>query len=165
MCFFEVETDDDFRKYGHSKENRPNPLVQIGMFMDMDGLPLAICVWPGNTSEQKTLQPLEGVLSEKFGLSKFVVCTDGGLWSKDNRKYKSPKIATSSPYNRLRSSRLTTSNGLHRPRDGGYGLVCMAMPTLAAEESTTLAKSTLTSMPTTPSRKNVLLMKQHTKSF
>lgn len=85
--FFEVETDDDFRKYGHSKENRPNPLVQIGMFMDMDGLPLAICVWPGNTSEQKTLQPLEEVLSEKFGLSKFVVCTDGGLGSKDNRKY------------------------------------------------------------------------------
>ena len=85
--FFETETDDDFRKYEHSKENRPNPLVQIEMFMDMDGLPLAICVWPGNTSEQKTLQPLEEVLSEKFGLSKFVVCTDGGLGSKDNRKY------------------------------------------------------------------------------
>lgn len=85
--FFEIETDDDFRKYGHSKENRPNPLVQIGLFMDMDGLPLAICVWPGNTSEQKTLQPLEEVLAEKFGLSKIVVCTDGGLGSKDNRKF------------------------------------------------------------------------------
>lgn len=85
--FFEIETDDEFRKYGHSKENRPNPLVQIGLFMDMDGLPLAICVWPGNTSEQKTLQPLEEVLAEKFGLSKFVVCTDGGLGSKDNRKF------------------------------------------------------------------------------
>lgn len=85
--FFETESDDDFRKYGHSKENRPNPLVQIGMFMDMDGLPLAMCVNPGNTSEQKTLQPLEEVLAEKFGLSKFVVCTDGGLGSKSNRKY------------------------------------------------------------------------------
>lgn len=85
--FFEVETDDGFRKYGHSKENRPNPLVQIGMFMDMDGLPLAICVWPGNTSEQKTLQPLEEVLADNFGLSKFVICTDGGLGCKDNRKY------------------------------------------------------------------------------
>lgn len=85
--FFEIETDDDFRKYGHSKENRPNPLVQIGMFMDMDGLPLGMCVNPGNTSEQKTMQPLEEVLAEKFGLSRFVVCTDGGLGSKDNRRY------------------------------------------------------------------------------
>lgn len=85
--FFETESDDDFRKYGHSKENRPNPLVQIGMFMDMDGLPLGMCVNPGNMSEQKTLQPLEEVLAEKFGLSRFVVCTDGGLGSKDNRRY------------------------------------------------------------------------------
>lgn len=85
--FFEIETDDDFRKYGHSKENRPNPLVQIGLFMDMDGLPLAICVNPGNTSEQKTLQPLEEVLAERFGLSRFVVCTDGGLGSRDNRRF------------------------------------------------------------------------------
>lgn len=85
--FFETESDDDFRKYGHSKENRPNPLVQIGMFMDMDGLPLAICVNPGNTSEQKTLQPLEEILADKFGLSKFVVCTDGGLGSRENRRY------------------------------------------------------------------------------
>ena len=85
--FFETETDDDFRKYGHSKENRPNPLVQIGLFMDMDGLPLGMCVNPGNMSEQKTLQPLEEVLADKFGLSKFVVCTDSGLGSRDNRKY------------------------------------------------------------------------------
>ncbi len=85
--FFETESDDDFRKYGHSKENRPNPLVQIGLFMDMDGLPLGMCVNPGNTSEQKTLQPLEEVLAEKFGLSRFVVCTDGGLGSKSNRRY------------------------------------------------------------------------------
>lgn len=85
--FFETETDDDFRKYGHSKENRPNPLVQIGMFMDMDGLPLGMCVHPGNTSEQKTLRPLEDVLSEHFGLSRFVVCTDGGLGSRENRRY------------------------------------------------------------------------------
>lgn len=85
--FFEIESDDDFRKYGHSKENRPNPLVQIGMFIDMEGLPLGMCVNPGNTSEQKTLQPLEEVLAEKFGLSKFVVCTDGGLGSRDNRRY------------------------------------------------------------------------------
>lgn len=85
--FFETESDDDFRKYGHSKENRPNPIVQIGLFMDMDGLPLALCVHPGNKSEQQTLQPLEEILADKFGLSKFVVCTDGGLGSQDNRRY------------------------------------------------------------------------------
>ena len=85
--FFETESDDDFRKYGHSKENRPNPIVQIGLFMDRDGLPLALCVHPGNKSEQQTLQPLEEVLANKFGLSKFVVCTDGGLGSRDNRRY------------------------------------------------------------------------------
>lgn len=85
--FFETESDDDFRKYGHSKENRPNPLVQIGLFMDMDGLPLAMCVNPGNKSEQQTMQPLEEILAQKFNLTKFVVCTDGGLGSKNNRKY------------------------------------------------------------------------------
>lgn len=85
--FFETESDDGFRNYGHSKENRPNPLVQIGMFMDTDGLPLGMCVNPGNASEQKTLQPLEEVLAQKFGLSKFVVCTDGGLGSRSNRRY------------------------------------------------------------------------------
>ena len=85
--FFETESDDDFRKYGHSKENRPNPIVQIGLFMDMDGLPLALCVHPGNRSEQQTLQPLEEVLANEFGLSKFVVCTDGGLGSHDNRRF------------------------------------------------------------------------------
>lgn len=85
--FFETESDDGFRNYGHSKENRPNPLVQIGMFMDTDGLPLGMCVNPGNASEQKTLQPLGEVLAQKFGLSKFVVCTDGGLGSRSNRRY------------------------------------------------------------------------------
>lgn len=75
------------RKYGHSKENRPNPIVQLGMFMDSDGWPLAFCVNPGNTAETQTLQPLEEKLANNFNLSKFVCCTDGGLGSKDNRKY------------------------------------------------------------------------------
>lgn len=75
------------RKYGHSKENRPNPIVQMGMFMDSDGWPLAFCINPGNTAETQTLQPLEEKLANNFGLSKFVCCTDGGLGSKDNRKY------------------------------------------------------------------------------
>lgn len=85
--YFEIESDDDFRKYGHSKEHRPNPIVQLGMFMDADGLPLAFCVNPGNTPETQTIQPLEEKLADNFKLSEFVVCTDGGLGSVDNRMY------------------------------------------------------------------------------
>lgn len=85
--YFEIEDDDDFRKYGHSKEHRPNPIVQLGMFMDADGLPLAFCVNPGNTPETQTMQPLEEKLAENFTLSSFVACTDGGLGSVDNRMY------------------------------------------------------------------------------
>lgn len=87
--YFEIEDDDDFRKYGHSKEHRPNPIVQLGMFMDANGLPLAFCVNPGNTPETQTLQPLEEKLADKFNLSSFVACTDGGLSSVDNRLYNS----------------------------------------------------------------------------
>lgn len=85
--YFEIEEDDDFRKYGHSKEHRPNPIVQLGMFMDSDGLPLAFCVNPGNTPETQTMQPLEEKLADNFRLSTFVACTDGGLGSVDNRMY------------------------------------------------------------------------------
>lgn len=85
--FFEIEQDDDFRKYGVSKENRPNPIVQMGLFMDGDGIPLAFCMNPGNTNEQTTLKPLEKKIIEDFNLSKIVVCTDAGLASTDNRKF------------------------------------------------------------------------------
>lgn len=57
----------------------------MGMFMDTDGLPLAFCVNPVNTSEQQTMQQLEEILANEFGLSEFVVCTDAGLSSIDNR--------------------------------------------------------------------------------
>lgn len=85
--YFEIEDEDDFRKYGHSKEHRPNPIVQMGMFMDSDGLPLVFCVNPGNTPETQTLQPVEETLADEFELSSFVACTDGGLGSVDNRMY------------------------------------------------------------------------------
>ncbi len=97
--YFETESDDKdtvnkdgtvepgLRKYGHSKENRPNPIVQMGLFMDADGMPLAFCINPGNTAETQTLKPLEEKLADNFGLSDFVCCTDGGLGSRENRKY------------------------------------------------------------------------------
>lgn len=85
--YFEIEKEDALRRYGKSKEHRPNPIVQMGMFMDADGLPLAFCINPGNTSEQQTLQPLEEILANEFDLSEFVVCTDAGLASIHNRLY------------------------------------------------------------------------------
>ena len=84
--YFESEEEGGLRQYGHSKENRPNPIVQMGLFVDMDGIPLAFCVNPGNTAETTTLKPLEDKLRDKFGLSKVVVCTDGGLASYENRR-------------------------------------------------------------------------------
>lgn len=85
--YFEIEMEDNLRRYGKSKEHRPNPIVQMGLFMDADGMPLAFCINPGNTSEQQTLKPLEEILANEFKLSEFVVCTDAGLASIDNRLY------------------------------------------------------------------------------
>ncbi len=85
--FFEVEQAEGLKQYGVSKEHRPNPLVQMGLFMDADGIPLAFDINPGNTNEQITLRPLQKKLRENFDLSEMVVCTDAGLSSLENRKY------------------------------------------------------------------------------
>lgn len=77
------------RKYGVSKEHRPNPIVQMGMFIDNSGIPVAMCINPGNTNEQTTLIPTERIIVEKMGVNKIVVCTDGGLSSEGNRSYNS----------------------------------------------------------------------------
>ena len=84
--FFEWEEEGGLVQYGHCKEGRPLPIVQMGLFMDHDGFPLAMCIEPGNTAETSTLKPMEQILKDKFGLSKLVVCTDGGLSSYENRK-------------------------------------------------------------------------------
>lgn len=87
--FFEIEEPDvsGLRKYGKSKEHRPNPIVQMGLFLDGSGIPLAFNITPGNTNEQTTLIPLEEKIIKDFDLSKFVCCTDAGLNSKQNRKF------------------------------------------------------------------------------
>jgi transposase len=87
--YFETEQDDDFRKYGKSKENRPNPIVTMGLFMDADGIPLAFDVFPGNQNEQTTLKPLETKIIRDFACSGFVFCSDAGLGSKSNRRFNS----------------------------------------------------------------------------
>ena len=85
--FFETEEESGIRKYGKSKEHRPNPIVQMGLFLDGDGIPLAFTVFPGNESEQPTLIPLEKNILRDYSLSKFIVCTDAGLASYANRKF------------------------------------------------------------------------------
>lgn len=85
--FFEIDQEDGLKQYGISKENRPNPITQMGLFMDGDGIPLAFNINPGNTNEQETLTPLEEKIIKDFELATFVVCTDAGLSSIDNRKF------------------------------------------------------------------------------
>lgn len=85
--FFELEEENGLKQYGPSKEHRPNPIVQMGLFMDGNGIPLAFNITPGNTNEQTTLRPLEEKILEDFKLSRFIVCTDAGLASTANRKF------------------------------------------------------------------------------
>lgn len=85
--FFELEKESGLKQYGPSKEHRPNPIVQMGLFMDRSGIPLAFCINPGNQNEQLSLKPLEQKIMKDFELSKFVVCTDAGLSSVDNRRF------------------------------------------------------------------------------
>ena len=84
--FFEWEEEGGLVQYGHCKEGRPLPIVQMGLFTDHDGFPLAMCIDPGNKAESTTLKPMEDTLRDKFGLSKLVICTDGGLSTYENRK-------------------------------------------------------------------------------
>lgn len=85
--FFEIEDERGDCKYGKSKENRPLPIIQMGLFLDGNGFPLSFIVFPGNQSEQPTLIPLERKILKDFNLSNFIVCTDAGLASTNNRKF------------------------------------------------------------------------------
>lgn len=85
--YFEIEQAEDDKQYGACKENRPLPIVEVGLFMDMEGIPLSFGLFPGNTNEQNTMIPLEKRMIETFDLSQFVVCTDAGLSSASNRRF------------------------------------------------------------------------------
>lgn len=85
--YFEIEQEDGDKKYGKSKEHRPNPIIQMGLFTDGDGLPLAFSLFPGNQNEQRSLKPLETKILQQFGCEKFIYCSDAGLASEDNRSF------------------------------------------------------------------------------
>lgn len=85
--YFEIEQEEGMKKYGKSKEHRPNPIVQMGLFIDGDGIPLAFSVFPGNQNEQTSLKPLEAKILQQFGCDKFIYCSDAGLASQANRNF------------------------------------------------------------------------------
>ena len=83
--YFEIEQEDGDKKYGKSKEHRPNPIIQMGLFTDGDGIPLAFSLFAGNQNEQGSLKPLETKVLQEFGCTKFIYCSDAGLASESNR--------------------------------------------------------------------------------
>ena len=85
--FYESVAETELRRPGASKENRRTPIVQMGIFMDADGLPLAFNINPGNTNEQNTLRPLEKMIGDRMSIDEFIMCTDAGLSSVNNRLY------------------------------------------------------------------------------
>jgi len=100
--YFETESQDPdyvdeitgeiikgFHKYGPGKEHRPNPLVEMGLFIDADGIPLSMCLAPGSESEQKLAIPQEKKLSRMLKGKKFIYCADAGLGSLDIRAFNS----------------------------------------------------------------------------
>lgn len=85
--YFEIEQEDGNKRYGKSKEHRCTPIIQMGLFMDGDGIPLAFSLFPGNSNEQTSLKPLEKKVLEDFGCQKFIYCSDAGLASEDIRSF------------------------------------------------------------------------------
>ena len=85
--YFEIEQEDGNKKFGKSKEHRPNPIMQMGMFMDGDGLPLAFSLFAGNANEQTSLKPLEQKVLKEFGCQRFIYCSDAGLGSENIREF------------------------------------------------------------------------------
>ncbi len=79
----------DLRQFGVSKEHRPNPIVEMGLFMDSRGIPISMCIHPGNTSEQVTAIPLEKELTKMLDKSRFIYCADAGLGSYNIRQFNS----------------------------------------------------------------------------
>jgi len=100
--YFEIEQEDDeyvdevtgeilkgLRRFGLSKQHQPSPLVQMGLFMDGNGIPISMCINPGSDNEQKCAVPLEKKILKMFQGKPFIYCADAGLNSYDIRKFNS----------------------------------------------------------------------------
>jgi len=69
--YFEIEQEEGSKRYGKSKDHRPNPIIQMGLFMDGDGILLAFSLFPGNANEQTSLKPLEQKVLHEFAARPF----------------------------------------------------------------------------------------------
>lgn len=98
--YFEIESPDEqyfddvtgeylygLRQYGPSKEHRPNPIVEMGLFMDKDGIPITMGLFPGNMNEQKTVASLETKMIKSLNNKKLIYCGDAGLGSASIRTF------------------------------------------------------------------------------
>ena len=85
--FEEMEEKKGLRKYAKSKQHQPAPVVQVGLLMDLTGLPIAIIVTSGSRNEQMTMVPIEKKILQGYGIQDFIICTDSGLSSEENRKF------------------------------------------------------------------------------
>lgn len=86
-CYFEIEQEDDFRKYGVSKGHKSNPIVHVGVFMDADGIPLSFSLLDESMNEQPSMTPLEEKVIKDFGSSELIICTDARFSSAADRRF------------------------------------------------------------------------------
>lgn len=86
--YFEIDDNDDFRKKGVCKEHRPNPIVQMGLFMDSLGLPMCYGLFSGNTNDCLTLKPMVQKLQKNYSIGKVIVVADKGLNTGKNIVYQ-----------------------------------------------------------------------------
>lgn len=85
--YFEIDEADDLRRKGVSKEHRPDPIVQMGLFMDTDGIPITYGLHPGNMLDKQTFIPMLGEIQKNFSLGRLIVVADKGMTTGDNIWY------------------------------------------------------------------------------
>jgi transposase len=87
--YFETDKQDDLRRKGPSKENRKDPIVQMGLLLDKQSLPISFKLFPGNTHDSQTLMPMLTEIKKKYGVKRIITVADKGLNSGDNIAYSS----------------------------------------------------------------------------
>lgn len=82
--YFEIDKQDDMRRKGVSKEHRPDPIIQMGLFMDTDGIPLTYGLYPGNILDKQTLIPMIQKIRKDYTLGRIIIVADRGMMAGDN---------------------------------------------------------------------------------
>ena len=87
--YFEIDVEDEFRKFGYSKEHRPNPIVQMGLLSDHQGIPISYELFKGNQNEQLSMIPIEKKIITGIKDRRLIICADAGLCSANNKYFNS----------------------------------------------------------------------------